>query len=466
MGGYMNRDKKLRNSELFEEVSFNADDRHQVHTVLKERKVRRNVFGKGKRALVPVIIGIMILCAGIYLPSNPVLALSKLPFFESIFQFFGDSGLKDATKENKQNVQHQKSEDGMSMEIQEAVYDGKRLSISYVIKSEKPIKNYTSRMVNFYIPFDGFQKGGYISNDQFKQVSDHEVIGYSTFTSESEMPNDIMVDFVYKGTTDYTSDKQKEFKFLFEVPIKKTTKIDTVVFNKKKSFGEEELKLKQISLSPISTVINLQYKAPYQNNPDDVAMSIRLLDQDNRIIKEVPNRIGWFGTQIKENNRWYTLKETNILFEPLDKEIEEIKIQLFKNENQLDILTDTKVKLIALPEAKNQLLNLGERGTMKITDIKQEEDSAVIRYEYNSSFAFYYNLSPLVLKSADGNWHHGIEMERKYLGNETYMVEELFLDLPKDKLEVRYLQEKAPELIEELEIKVSSDEIKNGIKVQ
>lgn len=147
-----------------------------------------------------------------------------------------------------------------------------------------------------------------------------------------------------------------------------------------------------------------------------------------------------------------------MLFEPLDEEVEDLKIQLFKHKSNKDLVIQEQ--LVGLSEAKDQLLSLGERGTAKIIDSKQEENSAVIKYEYKSSFAFYENFSPLLLKSTDGFLHHGIELNREYLGNETYIVEEMFLDLPKDKLAVRYLQEKAPELIEGLEIKVSTDELK------
>lgn len=462
MGGYLNDDKKVQSSRLFEEVEFNQEDQLQVYAKLKEKRNRRNVFWKKRKVLLPAVLVLIMLCTAIYMPSNPVMALAKLPFFESIFQFLGDGGLKGAATEDKQDIQQQQSEGGITMEIKEAVYDGKRLSISYVIKSEKPIKNYTSRKVNAYIPFSGFQKGKIVSNDQFKKVSDYEVIGYSTFTySASEMPDNINVDFLYRGTTDHYSTMQKDFRFLFKVPIKKTAGIDTIVLNKKQIFEEEELTLKQISLSPISTGIDIQYKIPYQKNWYRENLSIRLLDQDDKVIKEIPNigGPGWFDKQIKQNNRWYTLRESNLLFEQLDKETEEIKIQLIKSENTIDP-PPMQVKLIDIHEAKNQVLDLGERGIMKITDIKLEEDSAVIKYEYQSSFAFYQNLSPLALINADGNWHHGIELNREYLGNETYIVEELFLDLPDDQLSVRYLQEKAPELIEELEIKVSIDEMK------
>ena len=466
MGRDLNKDKRVLNSELFQEVSFSVDDRHQVHQILKKKKAHHRIFTNWRKALAPVIIAITLLFAANYFSLNPVLALSKLPFFESIFQFLGDSGLKGATTEEKQAIQQQKKENGINMEIQEAVYDGKRLSISYAIKSDKPIKNYASRMVDAYIPINGIQKAVIFSSDQFKQISDYEVIGYSTFTNTAaEIRDEMKVDLLYKGTTDFFSAKEKEFKFLFEIPIKKTSKIDTVAINKKQTYGEEELKLQKISVSPISTVFNLQYKIPYKNNQETESLSIRLLDQDNRVIKEVAKGFGWAGTQIKQENRWYSLQEANLLFEPLDEQIKELKIQLFKNKNIVNSTT-MQEKFISLNEGKNQILDLGERGTMKITTIEQEAGSAVIRYEYKSKFAFYNNLSPLVLERADGTSFRGIEKERKYLGNETYMVEELFLDLPDEELAVRYVQEKAPNLIEELEIKVSADEIRNGSKVK
>ncbi|MFC0418904.1 DUF4179 domain-containing protein [Cytobacillus solani] len=459
MGGYLNHDKKIQSSELFEEVEFNREDQLQVYAKLKEKRDRRSVIGKKKKVLLPAVIVLMMVGAAIYMPTNPVLALVKLPFFESIFQFLGDGGLKGAATKDKQNIQQQQSENGISMEIQEAVYDGMRLSISYSIKSEEPIKNFSSYDINLHFPNVGRLIGGRTSSNQFTQVSEHEVIGYSMFTyAVSDMPDEFKADFLYKGTIN--NRQEQNFKFIFKIPIKKTPEIKKVAFTKKASYEGEELTLKQITLSPISTAIKLQHKEPYQNKLEDDWLTIRLLDQEDRVIKEVSNSSsgGWGGTQIKQDNRWYSLREATLLFEPLDKEVEELKIQLFKNKSNEDLVIQER--LVELPEAKNQLLNLGERGTMKITDIKQEDNSAVIKYEYKSSFAFYQNFSPLVLKSAEGNWHHGVEMKREYLGNNTYIVEELFLDLPKDKLFVRYLQEKAPEVIEELEIKVSADEMR------
>lgn len=459
MGGYLNDDKKVQSSRLFEEVEFNQEDQLQVYAKLKEKRDRRNVFWKKRKVLLPAVLVLIMLGTAIYMPSNPVMALAKLPFFESIFQFLGDGGLKGAATEDKQDIQQQQSEDGITMEIKEAVFDGMRLSISYSIKSEDPIKNFSSHDINLHFPNVGRLIGGRNSSNQFTQVSEHEVIGYSMFTyAVSDMPDEFKADFLYKGTINNRLDQN--FKFKFKVPIKKTPDIKKVSLTKKASYEGEDLTLKQITLSPISTAIKLQHKKPYQNKLEDEWLTIRLLDQKNRVIKEVSNSSsGWAGTQVKQDNRWYSLKETTLLFEPLDKEIEELKIQLFKNKRN-EYPDNIQENLVELFEAKNQILNLGEKGTVKIIDIKQEENSAVIKYEYKSSFAFFESISPIVLTSTDNFLHYGIELNREYLGNETYIVKELFLDLPNDKLAVRYLQEKAPELIEELEIKVSIDEMK------
>ncbi|MBP2242762.1 hypothetical protein J2Z40_003342 [Cytobacillus eiseniae] len=463
MGRYLNDDKKVQSSELFEKVVFNREDQLQVYAKLKEKRGSRNVFGIKKKILLPVVvIVLMMLGSAVYMPSNPVLALVKLPFFESIFQFLGDGGLKGASIEDKQDIQQQQSEDGISMEIQEAVYDGMRLSISYSIKSEDPIKDFSPRDINLHFPNVGILKGSRTEGNQFTQVSEHEVIGYSIFTyAVSDMPDELKAQFLYKGTIN--KKREQNFKFIFEVPIKKTPEMKKVAFDKTVSFGKEELTLKQVVLSPISTAIHLQHKIPYQNNTESDWLSIRLIAQDGKVIKEVPlTNTGWAGTQIKQDNDWYSLSEATLLFDPLDEEVEDLKIQLFKDKSNEDLVI--RENLVGLSEAKNQLLDLGESGSMMITDIKQGEDSTVIKYEYQSSFAFYQNLSPLMLKSADDFWHQGIELKREYLGNETYIVEELFLGLPKDNLAVRYLQGKSPEIIAELEIKVSSEEVNNGTK--
>ncbi|WP_235822729.1 DUF4179 domain-containing protein [Cytobacillus massiliigabonensis] len=459
MGGYMNGDKKLQSSELFEEIAFNREDQLQVYARLKGKSDRRSVIGKKKKVFIPAVIVLMIVGAAIYMPSNPVLALAKLPFFESIFQFLGDGGLKGAATEDKQDIQQQQSEDGISMEIQEAVYDGIRLSISYRIKSEEPIKEFNRRKINAHIPFNGFQMDKVISNDQFKQVSDHEVIGYSTFTyTASEMPDDIKVDFLYRGAIDYHSTKKKGFRFLFDIPIKKTSEIDTIVLNKKQSHNGEELTLKEINVSPISTTVKLQYKVPYKNDIYVYSPSIQLLDQNGKMFKELPlTGNNWVPKQIKQGDQWYTVYDASLLYEQLDEDTKEITMRLVKNK---DLSKYMKQKFISLAQAKNQYLDFGDMGTIKITNIDQKEDSTVIEYEYKSSFAFHYNLSPLFLKDVESKGYSGIEVERKYLGNETYLVEELFIGLPKEELFVSYVKGKAPELVEELEINVSTDDMK------
>ncbi|WP_419393076.1 hypothetical protein [Cytobacillus praedii] len=70
MGGYLNNDKKIQRSELFEEVAFNREDQLQVYAKLNEKRDRRSVIGKKKKVLLPAVIVLMMVGAAICMPTS------------------------------------------------------------------------------------------------------------------------------------------------------------------------------------------------------------------------------------------------------------------------------------------------------------------------------------------------------------------------------------------------------------
>jgi RNA polymerase sigma factor (sigma-70 family) len=96
---------------------------------------------------------------------------------------------------------------------------------------------------------------------------------------------------------------------------------------------------------------------------------------------------------------------------------------------------------------------LGELGNVEIIDVNREDNATVIKYKLKSDFPFL-NADHFVLKDDQGNRYSGIERNREYLGNQTYMIEEVFLNTPDENLSIEYHKEKAPEVLKDLEVEV------------
>jgi hypothetical protein len=445
----------IKRKELFSEVEFTAEDRQKVQDCIENSK-KTLLF---KRRIKPIAAAAVLLftLAGslaIYGSGTKALAFSNFPFFDSIFSLFGDAGLQKASNDgNVSLLSLEKQEDGIKMSIKEAVYDGRRLSISYVIESEKPIKNYAYRLIDAYIPFKGSQKGLARVGVRDEQVSENKVAGITTFTydyDEGEMPDKINVDLFYRATTDHLSETEKEFSFRFNFPVEKSEDIKTIPMNMVKQWENKTLELKSVKLSPLAASVNLRYKEPYNSREPYPYHTIRLIDENGKVLRNLNNWTMGMGTQTKENGQWYSVTEYKEFFEQVEKGSSTVTIQVI-NGTSNRFKEDTPVS--STPLSAEAAFQMGEMGSIEIDKIERADQTLTIAYKYTSSLAFL-NDFQFMLTDKKGEFYHGIEKSRKYLGDGTYLVEEVFPNTPDEGLSIRYFNEKAPELIEEFQMEV------------
>lgn len=156
------------------------------------------------------------------------------------------------------------------------------------------------------------------------------------------------------------------------------------------------------------------------------------------------------GTQTKENGQWYSVTEYKEFFEQVDKGSSTVTIQVI-NGTSNRFKEDTP--LSSTPLSTEAAFQMGEMGSIEIEGIERADQTLIIAYKYKSSLAFL-NDFQFMLTDKNGEFYHGIEKSREYLGGEAYLVEEVFPNTPDEGLFIKYFNEKAPELIEEFQMEV------------
>lgn len=444
----------IKSKDLFSEVEFTAEDRQKVQDCIKNSE--KPLFIKWRIKSIAAAAVLLTLAGSLALfgSGTKAFAFSNFPFFDSIFSLFGDEGLQKASNDgNVSLLSLEKQEDGIKMSIKEAVYDGRRLSISYVIESEKPINNYSYKQIDAYIPLNHSEEGISRNGVRDEQISENKVAGISTFTydyDKGEMPDKIKVDFLYKATTDKSYKWEKDFSFRFQFPVEKSEDIKTIPMNMVKQWENKVLELKSIKLSPLTTSVNLRYKEPYNNREPYPSHTIRLIDENGKVLRNLNNWTMGMGTQTKENCQWYSVTEYKEFFEQVDKGSSTVTIQVI-NGTSNRFKEDTP--LSSTPLSTEAAFQMGEMGSIEIEGIERADQTLIIAYKYKSSLAFL-NDFQFMLTDKNGGFYHGIEKSREYLGGEAYLVEEVFPNTPDEGLFIKYFNEKAPELIEEFQMEV------------
>ncbi|MGD6901470.1 DUF4179 domain-containing protein [Bacillus infantis] len=445
----------IKSKDLFSEVEFTAEDRQKVQDCIKNSE--KPLFFKWRIKSIAAAAVLLFTLAGslaLYGSGTKAFAFSNFPFFDSIFSLFGDEGLQKASNDgNVSLLSLEKQEDGIKMSIKEAVYDGRRLSISYVIESEKPINNYSYKQIDAYIPLNHSEEGISRNGVRDEQISENKVAGISTFTydyDKGEMPDKIKVDFLYKATTDKSYKWEKDFSFRFQFPVEKSEDIKTIPINMVKQWENKVLELKSIKLSPLTTSVNLRYKEPYNNREPYPSHTIRLIDENGKVLRNLNNWTMGMGTQTKENGQWYSVTEYKEFFEQVEKGSSTVTIQVI-NGTSNRFKEDTPVS--STPLSTEAAFQMGEMGSIEIDKIERADQTLTIAYKYTSSLAFL-NDFQFMLTDKKGEFYHGIEKSRNYLGGGAYLVEEVFPNTPDEGLSIRYFNEKAPELIEEFQMEV------------
>ena len=132
----------------FEEMEVNEFEKAKVKKALKKSINRKNSVKdwKKKVAAATIIAGLSVITLGLTYPAYA----KNIPIIEDIFRFFDKdtnvsqdktSGLYSNYKKFSSEINLAKESNGVKITINDAVFDGKTVSITYSIESEKDLGN-------------------------------------------------------------------------------------------------------------------------------------------------------------------------------------------------------------------------------------------------------------------------------------------------------------------------------------
>lgn len=255
----------------FEEVEADELERARVKKMVRERIKqsdnpggwKKRIKGKGLAAAI-VIMAAGIGGLGLAFPAYA----REVPVVGDIFRFLdgGRSGVYDLYKESALDIDMAKADNGIEVTLNQGVYDGKTLVLTYTIKTAKDFGE--NPHLNSILDVDFAQ--GTAGSEGLKRVSPGVYVGQSnyTFFSEGEDRKAISFRWSISGLTNMdeglrTEDnKTTACRLNYSVSLKA---LDYKVLEVPENRAEAQqvaISLKRLSATPINTILYYAEEVP------------------------------------------------------------------------------------------------------------------------------------------------------------------------------------------------------------
>lgn len=185
--------------ELLNDVDIDEDeiDENEIDNIkvayiekLRIKKALRKTIKKdkswNKKAIIAAsLIFAMIGCVGVIGIANPTYA-TDIPIVGDIFRFLDNdrTGVYDKYKENANEINVTKESNGNSITIKDAIFDGRTLTYTYEIKSNKDLGE-SPTLGNGGIKIEDY-KGGLSGSSGTQRVNKNTYVGQDTYTIDEE----------------------------------------------------------------------------------------------------------------------------------------------------------------------------------------------------------------------------------------------------------------------------------------
>lgn len=250
-----------------------------IKRALKKRINKKNRwYGKGMVAAITtgVIIG-GTLCVGVV---NPTYA-KGLPIVGDIFRFLdnGRTGIYDLYKENAQEINVTKESNGVSITVQDALFDGKTVYLTYVVNTDKDLGDKPKIGVGPTFSIKGYE-GGMTGSSQSKKIDEHTYVAQESYTID-EFKESIKCKLKIKEILIFDANNQDSIKgnWQFEFELGATEGIREDV-NKSTTEDGFSVTIDYVMNTPMSYIINYTQEVPkaYRTEWDDVSTMLEVKD--------------------------------------------------------------------------------------------------------------------------------------------------------------------------------------------
>jgi hypothetical protein len=318
-------------------------------------------------------------------------ALKNVPVFASVFEIMGDEGTRlssEAGLSTKVNITAENQ--GITMTINEVLYDGVRISVGYVMETKggeirpNQMELYVNgKRLNASVGISGRE----VSNQLFAGIIDYDL--------KEQLPDQFNLKINYQSMNDYApsfGNIPKEIKgaWKFDLPVTKLKQgIVTKTFAEapQAKFQDHMISVKKVIFTPVVTAIQLDTIEPLepkknvtieQGQKQFVEQGFQVFD-DRGIIME---NLSESASSSTKNGSLLRKTEHQILLAPLQRIPEYLVIRPYTITHS----TDPAIKPIFVKARLNDAslpitLSQGTMGTITVTKVEYLEDKTLLYYQ-------------------------------------------------------------------------------------
>ncbi len=265
--------------EIEREIETTELEKASVKKRLKQ-SIKSDKGWNSKRIIAAALISLAIGGTGYIGITNPSYA-SEIPIIGDIFRFLdnGRTGVYDLYKENSNEINITKESNGIKMTIKDAIFDGKTITYTYEINTDKDLGSHP--MVGLGPSFDIINyRGGLTGGEQVEKVAEGTYIGQATYSISGELEQvkcklEIEDILVFNGDNEEKIKGEWDFTFQLQAAERSNK-----VINQTTEKDDFTVTIDNIITTPMSFIIEYTQKVPeeYRNDWDSVTTELIVKD--------------------------------------------------------------------------------------------------------------------------------------------------------------------------------------------
>ncbi|WP_047155358.1 DUF4179 domain-containing protein [Aneurinibacillus tyrosinisolvens] len=259
----------------FEEMEVNELEKAKVNKALKQsiNKKKKMKSWKKNVAVASIIAGLSVTTFGIAFPTYA----NSLPVIGDIFRFLdnGRAGLYDDYKEYSNEMNITQESKGIKVTINDAIFDGKTVFLTYSLKSEQDLGEKPAILGNLDI------KGskGMTGSSQILKVNENNYVGLVKAANVGLNDKDTVK--VKWGLDRILTDRQEEIKgdWNFALTLKATDS-DVKLIGRSAEQDGVKVNIEKLSLTPMSFIVyyDQEVSKEIRNKWDEVEIDLKIKD--------------------------------------------------------------------------------------------------------------------------------------------------------------------------------------------
>ena len=289
---------RLLNEVEIDEAEMREIEKETEVTMLEKTRVkkrllqsmRKNKGWNSKSIIAAALAGAVIGSTAYIGMKNPAYA-ANIPVIGDIFRFLdnGRTGVYDLYKENANDIQITKESNGIQITIQDAIFDGKTISFTYEIQSDRDLGEYPQiGMPPLNIEnYSGSLTGG----NHVEKIAEGTYIGQANYTIEGELEQvtcEITIESIRILGTEEKEKIEGSWPFAFQL---EAVESEEVIVNKSVEKEGFTITIDKIKKTPMSFIMEYSQQVPeaYQDRLQDVNTEFLVRDDVGNVYEGEQN---------------------------------------------------------------------------------------------------------------------------------------------------------------------------------